>query len=50
MNVSELTHRVLQEKTRDGHAQGSHMAARVEFDPATFWTQGTEPTTEPPRI
>ena len=31
-----------------GLAQGPYVAARVEFEPATLWTQGTELTTEPP--
>ena len=29
-------------------AQGPHAADRVGFEPVTFRTQGTEPTTEPP--
>ena len=33
----------------EGLAQGTYVAARVGFEPATFRTQGTEPTTEPPR-
>jgi len=30
---------------RKGLAQGPYVVARVEFQPATFRTQGTEPTT-----
>jgi len=33
----------------EGLAQGTYMAARVEFEPATFHMQGTELTNEPPR-
>jgi len=29
----------------EGHAQGPYVATRVGFEPATFRTQGTEPTT-----
>ena len=32
----------------EGLAQGSYVVARVGFEPATFQTQGTELTTEPP--
>ena len=32
----------------DGLAKGPYVAARVGFEPMTFRTQGTEPTTEPP--
>ena len=32
----------------EGLAQGSYVVARVGFGPATFRTQATEPTTEPP--
>ncbi len=35
--------------TSEGLAQGHYVAARVGFEPATFRTQDTEPTTEPPR-
>ena len=35
-----------QATTSEGLAQGPYVAARVEFKPATFRTQGTEPTTE----
>ena len=31
----------------EGLAQGPYVAARERFEPATFWTQGTELTTEP---
>ena len=31
----------------EGLAQGSYMAAKVGFEPATFRTQGTDLTTEP---
>ena len=34
----------------EGLAQGLYVAARVEFEPANFWTQGTKPTTESPRV
>src|SRR6218665_58755 len=34
----------------EGLAQGPCVATRVRFEPATFWTQGTEPTTEPPHL
>ena len=30
----------------EGLVQGPYMAARVGFEPATFRTQGTEPTTD----
>ena len=33
---------------REGLAQFPYMAASVGIEPATFRTQGTEPTTEPP--
>ena len=33
--------------TSEGFAQGPYVATKVEFDLATFWTQGTEPTSEP---
>ena len=33
----------------EGLAQGSYMVARVGFEPATFQTQGTEPTIEQQR-
>jgi len=33
----------------EGLAQGSYVAASVNFEAATFWTQGTEPTTGPSR-
>ena len=29
-------------------AQGPYVAAWAGFEPVTFWTQGTEPSTEPP--
>src|SRR6218665_2562837 len=32
----------------EGLAQGPYAAARVEFEPVTLQTQGTEPATEPP--
>ena len=39
---------VLQATMSDGLAQFPYVAAaRVGFKPATFWTQGAEPTTEP---
>ena len=31
-----------------GLALGLYLAARVGFEPATLWTQGSELTTEPP--
>jgi len=34
----------------EGLAQGSYMAARVGFKPATLRMQGTKLTTEPPRL
>jgi len=34
----------------EGLAQGSYVMARVGFEPATFHTQGTQPTTESPRL
>jgi len=39
---------VLQAIASEGLAQGPYVTARVGFKPATLWTQGTEPTTEPP--
>ena len=33
----------------DGPAQRPYVAARVGFEPATFRTHGTEPTTKPAR-
>ena len=33
----------------EGIAQGPYKAAKVEFEPVTLRTQGTELTTEPPR-
>jgi len=39
---------VLQATVSEGLAQGPYVAARVLFEPVTFWMQGTEPTTEPP--
>ena len=33
----------------EGLAQGPYVAARVEFEPVTLWTQGTELTTVSPR-
>ena len=44
----ELTREVLQATASEGLAQDSYVAARMGFEPATFWTQGNEPTTEPP--
>ena len=38
----------LQATVIEGLAQGPYMAARVGFEPATLWAQGTELTTEPP--
>ena len=34
----------------EGLAQGPFVAARVEFEPATFQAQGTELTSEPPSL
>ena len=34
----------------EGLAKGPYVAARVGFEPVTFWMQGTEPTTEPPHL
>ena|SRR6218665_1892529 len=34
----------------EGLAQGPYVAARVGFEPATYQTEGTEPTTEPLRM
>ena len=31
-------------------AQGLYAAARAGFEPATLRTEGTDPTTEPPRL
>ncbi len=45
--MSELTPEALQATTSEGLAQGPYVAARVGFEPATFRTQGTKPTTEP---
>src|SRR6218665_1561109 len=48
--VSELTRRSAAGKTTsEGLAQVPYVAARVGFEPATFRTQGTEPTTKPRR-
>jgi len=33
----------------EGLAQGPYMVARVGLKPVTFQTQGTKPSTEPPR-
>jgi len=33
----------------EGLAQGPYVAVRVGFQPATFRTQGSERTSEPPR-
>ena len=40
---------VLQAIASEGFAQGTYVAARVRFDPATLRTKGAELTTEPPR-
>ena len=40
--------KALHETVSERLAQGPNVAARVGFEPATFRTQGTEPTTEPP--
>jgi len=34
---------VLQATASEGLAQGSYVAARVGFKPATLWTKGTDP-------
>jgi len=34
--------------TSEGLAQGPYMAARMGFEHANLWMQGTELTTEPP--
>ena len=39
---------MLEATTSERLAKGPYVAARVGFKLATFWTQGTEPTTEPP--
>jgi len=36
--------------TSEGLTQGPYVAAGVGFEPATFRTQGTEPTTKPPHL
>ena len=33
---------------KDLPLQGPYVTVRVGFEPATFWTKVTEPTTEPP--
>ena len=38
-----------QAPVNEGLAQGTYVAARVGIEPTTYQTQGTEPTTEPPR-
>ena len=40
----------LQTTMREGLAQGSYVTAMVRLEPATFRTQGTEPTTESLRL
>jgi len=40
---------VLQATAIEGLATGPYVAARMEFEPATLGTKGTEPNTEPPR-
>ena len=42
-------HHMIQAATSVGLAKGLYVAARVGFEPVTFLTEGTEPTTEPPR-
>ena len=44
------SHHVVQAITSEGLVQGptAYMVARVGFEPVTWRTQGTEPTTEPP--
>ena len=44
----DLTREALHATASEGLVQGPYVAARVGFEPATLWTQGTEPTTEPP--
>src|SRR6218665_1076423 len=44
-----LTRRNATGNLSEGLVQGPHVAARVEFEPATLRTRGTELTAEPPR-
>ena len=45
--VSELTLRSATGTTSQGITQGPYVVTRMGFEPATFRTQGTEPTTKP---
>ena len=46
--MSELTRRSATDNfASEGFAEGPYVAARVRFEPATFRTLGTDPTTEP---
>ena len=45
-----LTRRSASGIVSEGFAQGPTVAARVGFEPATFWTQDTELTNEQPRL
>ena len=40
---------MLQATASERLAQGPYVVARVGFEPATLWTQGTELITRPPR-
>ena len=40
--------KALQATASEGLAQGPYVAAREGFEPATFRTKGTAPTTKPP--
>ena len=46
--VSEFRAEALHATMGEGLAQGPYVAARVGFEPATFQTQDTKTTTEPP--
>src|SRR6218665_1899785 len=47
--VAELTRRSATGNCELRTCQGSYVAARMGFEPATLRTQGTEVSTEPPR-
>ena len=40
----------LQATASEGLVQGSYVVVKLGFESATFRTQGTEPTIEPPRL
>src|SRR6218665_216797 len=48
--TSELTRQALHVTVIEGIVQGSYVATRVKYEVMIFCTQGTEPTTEPPRL